>query len=393
MNNTSEKKCQLRILHFYRTYLPNSIGGVEQMIYQLCSSSPQYGIKPEVLSLIKSPEKAPSTINNHNVYWCRKDFEFASNSFSWGAFTKFRYLAAKADIVHYHFPWPFSDLVHFLSGIQKPTVLTYHSDIVRQKMLLHLYRPLMRQFLGHIDRIVATSPNYLTTSSILQEYNIKVAVIPIGLDRESYPVPTAELLDHWRRHLGPRFFLFIGVLRFYKGLHILLDALVNTKYPTVIIGAGPIEKALKKHANKLHLDNVHFLGYLPDVDKVALLTLAYSVVFPSHLRSEAFGITLLEGAMYGKPLISSEIGTGTSFVNIDGDTGLVILPGDPAALEKAMCWLWQNPKQAQLMGKRAQQRFYKHFTANQMASNYSELYYQLIEEKERVNFTTPLFHV
>jgi len=63
MNNTFDKKRQLRVLHFYRTYLPNSIGGVEQMIYQLCSSSPQYEIKSEVLSLIKSPEKAPSTIN------------------------------------------------------------------------------------------------------------------------------------------------------------------------------------------------------------------------------------------------------------------------------------------------------------------------------------------
>ena len=79
-----------------------------------------------------------------------------------------------------------------------------------------------------------------------------------------------------------------------------------------------------------------FLGAIPDEDKVALLTLCYGVVFPSHLRAEAFGVSLLEGAMFGKPMISSEIGTGTSHVNVGGVTGLVVPPGDSAALRAAL---------------------------------------------------------
>jgi len=102
------------------------------------------------------------------------------------------------------------------------------------------------------------------------------------------------------------------------------------------------------------LSNIHFLGFLPDEDKVALLTLCYAVLFPSHLRSEAFGISLLEGAMYGKPLISSEIGTGTSFINIANETGFVVPPSDPLALRQAMQTLWQNPEMASEMGRKAE---------------------------------------
>ncbi|PKD78411.1 glycosyltransferase, partial [Escherichia coli] len=106
----------------------------------------------------------------------------------------------------------------------------------------------------------------------------------------------------------------------------------GANYPIVIVGAGPIESELREQAQNLGLKNVHFLGALPDEDKSALLTLSYGIVFPSHLRSEAFGISLLEGAMYRKPMISSEIGTGTTFINVNDQTGLVIPPSDPSAL-------------------------------------------------------------
>jgi rhamnosyl/mannosyltransferase len=108
-----------------------------------------------------------------------------------------------------------------------------------------------------------------------------------------------------------------------------------------------------------------------------LLTLCYGIVFPSHLRSEAFGISLLEGAMFGKPMISSEIGTGTTFINIGGETGLVVPPSDPVALRQAMRYLWDHPEQAALMGQRAAVRYAQHFTAGQMVQSYVALYREL----------------
>ena len=369
-----------RVLHFYRTYYPDSFGGIEQVIFQMCAGSARYGYTSEVLTLSRNAHQAPVELFGHRVHQVSLDLQIASTGFSWSAFGKFAALARQADIIHLHYPWPFMDLVHFITGHRKPTVVTYHSDIIRQKTLLKLYRPLKHRFLASVDRIVATSPNYLATSPVLKRYRDKVVEIAYGLDKSTYPVPTAELLEYWRSKLAGRFFLFVGMLRYYKGLHILLEALQGTDYPVVIVGSGPVEAELKAHAIRLNLQNIYFLGVLPDEDKVALLMLCYAVVFPSHLRSEAFGISLLEGAMYGKPMISSEIGTGTTFVNIADETGLVIAPSDPAALRLAMRYLWEHPDQAAAMGRRAEERYWKHFTAEQMVKSYTELYADLLSK-------------
>ena len=233
--------------------------------------------------------------------------------------------------------------------------------------------------------MLIASPNYLETSPVLARYRDKTVVIPIGLDKATYPVVTPQLLAKWRERIGKRFFLFVGMLRYYKGLHILLDALKDTDYPVVIVGSGPIETELKAHAARMGLQNVCFTGMLPDEDKAALLELCYAVVFPSHLRSEAFGISLLEGAMYGKPMISSEIGTGTSFINIDQETGLVVKSSDPIALRDAMRFLWENPLVAEQMGLEAGKRYLELFTANQMAASYAELYKGLLNKSLPTN--------
>lgn len=357
------------------------MGGVEQVINQIARGANKLGVETDVLSL--TPDRMVRTIeiDGYTVHRAKLDFQVASTGFSLSAFWRFSQLAKKADVIHYHFPWPFMDVVHFATRVQKPTVITYHSDIIKQKHLLKLYRPLKHKFLASVDRIVATSPNYLATSDVLNKFSDKISVIPIGLDKASYPKPITERLLCWRERLGPKFFLFVGVLRYYKGLHILMEAAQGTDYPIVIVGAGPIEAELKAQAVQLGLSNIHFLGQLSDEDKVALLALCYAVLFPSHLRSEAFGISLLEGAMYGKPMISSEIGTGTTFINIADETGLVVPPSDHVALRIAMQYLWEHPEQAAEMGKRAEERYWKQFTAEQMVKSYVELYGELLNKR------------
>jgi rhamnosyl/mannosyltransferase len=367
----------MRVLHFYKTSFPDTMGGIEQVINQIARGACKLGVETDVLSL--TPDRVPRTIeiDGYLAHRARLDLQIASTGFSASAFLRFAQLARRADVIHYHFPWPFMDLVHFATRVNKPTVVTYHSDIIRQKFWLKLYRPLKQCFLDDVSRIVATSPNYLSTSDVLERYRHKVSVIPIGLDFATYPQPSADRLQHWRAQLGPKFFLFVGVLRYYKGLHILLEAAAGTDIPIVIVGAGPIEANLKAQAEKSGLRNIRFLGFQSEEDKVALLQLSYGVVFPSHLRSEAFGISLLEGAMYGKPMISSEIGTGTTYINIADETGLVVPPSDPVALRNAMRFLWDHPHQAAAMGQRAEQRYWQHFTAEQMVTQYVDLYREI----------------
>jgi rhamnosyl/mannosyltransferase len=368
----------LRVLHFYKTSFPDTRGGIEQVINQIARGCVKLGIRVDVLSLTANKDHRVIEVDGYLVHGARLDFQIASTSFSISAFWRFYQLAKQADIVHYHFPWPFMDIVHFATRICKPTIVTYHSDIIRQVHLNKLYRPLKRKFLGSMDRIVATSPNYLASSSVLASYKDSVKVIPIGLDKASYPEVQPDKLKFWNERIGPKFFLFVGLIRYYKGLHILLEAAQGIDYPIVILGAGPVESELKVQAAQLGLSNIYFLGFQSDEDKVALLTLSYAVVFPSHLRSEAFGVSLLEGAMYGKALISSEIGTGTTYINIADETGLVVPPSDPLALRQAMIYLWEHPKQASEMGERAEQRYWQLFTAEQMVRSYVDLYKEMV---------------
>ncbi|SIT50144.1 Glycosyltransferase WbpZ [Paraburkholderia piptadeniae] len=357
------------------------MGGVEELIGQICSGAAKRGVSSDVLTV--SDDTSTVDFGDHKHYRAKLDVMVASSAFSVAALRRFAQLARNADVIHYHFPWPFADVVHFATRVRKPTIVTYHSDIVRQKFLLQFYRPLRDRFLSSVDRIVATSPNYLATSDVLQRYKDKVEIIPIGLDERAYPAASTEKLKYWRERIGPKFFLFVGNLRYYKGLHILLDALRGTEFKTVIVGAGPAEGALRAQAASLKLKNVEFVGPVDDEDKIALLTLCHALTFPSHLRSEAFGISLLEGAMFGKALVSAEIGTGTSYVNIAGVTGLVIPPNDAQALREAMTQLWTDEARTANMGAAARQRFEHFFTADRMAESYVALYMQLAGKRAR----------
>jgi len=365
----------MKVLHFFKTYYPETYGGVEEVIYQLAENSPRYGVDAQVLALSRSGSARGERYHNHTVHRSRTDFYVASTSFSLSAFRDFAALARDVDVVHYHFPWPFMDLVHFATRIRKPSIVTYHSDIVRQQALLRLYGPLQNKFLTSVGRIVATSPNYVASSPVLSRFGNKVSVIPIGIeDTFLSMVPEREILEVWRARLPERFFLFIGALRYYKGLSYLLEAARSARYPIVIAGAGPDEAELKAQVRALGLDQVLFVGALSPQDKSALLRLCFAFVFPSHLRSEAFGIALLEAAMHGKPMISCEIGTGTSYVNLDGVTGLTVPGADPGSLALALRALWAEPEKAAFYGEQARQRYLNLFTADAMTESYARLY-------------------
>lgn len=370
----------MRILHFTKTYYPVAFGGIQQVIYQLSEGAHRNGAEVDVLSLTPNKNTDSGKIDNHNIHTSKQDLYIASTGFSISAFRDFSRLAEKADVIHYHFPWPYMDLVHFMVRPDKPTIVTYHSDIVKQKNLFRIYQPLMKRFLNHVDAVVASSPNYTKTSAVLSSLKRDIDVIPFGLDKTSYPKASAETIAKWQALLSGRFFLFVGFLRYYKGLSYLLDAIAGLDYPLVVIGEGPCEQELKAQSERLELKNIHFVGAVTDEDKCALLELCYSVAFPSHLRSEAFGITLLEAAMYGKPMISCEIGTGTTFINLHKQTGLVVKPADVTSLREALIYLWVNPSEAMHMGDNAKDRFDEMFSSEHMIEKYMELYRRVIAE-------------
>lgn len=367
----------MNVLHVYKRYLPDSVGGVEQTIFQLASATSRAGVHNTVLCLSQDPKPRVLERDEAVVVRCPIQFDKASTPFGLDYITEYRRRAAEADILHYHFPYPVQDALHVLCNAKKPALVTYHSDIVRQKLLSILYAPLMHLFLRRVQSIVATSDNYLRTSPTLQRHRDKTTVIPIGLSREFIPQVSEQRLSSWRKRLGDSFFFFVGVFRYYKGLHFLLEAARSKRQRIVLAGSGPLEAELKGLAQAQGLDNLIFLGAISDEDKAALLSLCRAVVFPSHLRSEAFGITLVEGAMFGKPLICAEIGTGATFINIHNETGIVVRPADSESLGQAMDTLQNDADLAAKYGANAARRYEKHFSAERMASAYLALYQRL----------------
>ena len=376
---THESNVMIRVLQIYKTYKTETVGGVEAVMHQLGSHAVRHGITPKVFTL--SAQSEPTVITDGDVEVSRYpiDLDVASTPFSRKALQAFRSAAAEVDILHYHFPWPFGDVMHLLRRPKKPVVVTYHSDIVKQKHLMKLYAPLMHWFLRRANVIVATSPNYIASSPVLQRYRAKTVAIPIGI-ADTRATPDPEVLEGLKTRIGHRkFFAFVGVLRYYKGLHFLLEANVGADFPIVIAGAGPKEAELKAQAAALGLKNVVFLGAVSDAEKNALLALCYAFVFPSHLRSEAFGISLLEAAMHGKPMLSMEIGSGMSYINQDSETGLTLPAENTVALRAAMQRLWDNPEVADRMGTAARKRYEMLFTVETMAKSYADIYHSLMQ--------------
>ncbi|MBK1692009.1 glycosyltransferase [Ectothiorhodospira mobilis] len=373
----------MRVLHVFKTYFPETQGGLEEVIRQICRHTRPLGVESRVLTLARRPDPACIPLPEATVYRHRRWAGIASCGLSPVFIAGLRRHAAWADVIHYHFPWPLADLAHLINAPAAPALITYHADILRQSPLMVPYRPVMHRFLSRLDAIVATSGAYARSSPVLRRHAGRVHIIPIGLDDGPAPVPDPHRLQAMRERVGEGFFLFVGVLRYYKGLHILLEALRQmARTPgggprVVIAGSGPMAPVLHRQARDLGLDRVEFLGQVSDADKTALLQLSRGIIFPSHLRAEAFGVTLLEGARQGRPLISTELGTGTSFVNAHGESGLVVPPEDPAALAAAMQRLQDDPRLAQRLGLGARARYERLFTGPRMARGYAHLYRRL----------------
>jgi len=368
----------MRILHFYSTYYPDTYGGVEKFISQMIDGGKYYKIEITLLVLSNNVKGISHDLVN-NIYYVESDLNIQGAKFSFKCIKLFKELVTKNDIIHYHFPWPFMDLVHLYLGIKKPSVVTYHSDIIRQKYLYIIYKFIMDKFLNDVSKIVVSSSNYFQSSKVLLKHYHKVEVIPFGLSQNKFKNHQKIISNDSIKYCHTnKFFLFLGVHRHYKGLFYLIEALKFKEYNIIIAGEGPVSQDIKNLVLSYNLKQIVFVGNVNEYEKEVLYKYCYAFVFPSHLRSESFGFSLLEAAMHGKSMISCEIGTGTSFININKETGLVVPPKNPKAISDALHYLWNNPEENKWMGENAKKRYTKFFTIDKMISSYYQIYNKLI---------------
>ncbi len=366
----------MRILHVYKDYYPPICGGIEIAINRIIE-----GIRDEcedvsVLICSRKRKSEIAEVEGTTVYKAGEWGRFLSAPMS--PYFPYWLKKLKADILHYHLPNPTAVLSHLLVRPRGKIVVHYHSDIIRQKRWLAFYDPFRKAFLNQADRIIVTSPNYLQTSDVLRPYQNKCDVVPLGipLNRYTFNPEIGEQAQVIRRRYGDRLVLFVGILRYYKGLHVLIEAMKQVEGKLLIVGDGPLLANLMEFANRLRLtDRVIFLGQVESVRPYYFASDVFCL--PSIYRSEAFGLVLAEAASCGRPLVSTELGTGTSYVNLHKETGLVVPPNNQKQLADALNQLLADKTLRIQYGNAARTRAAQLFCQETMARDVLKIYKKL----------------
>jgi glycosyltransferase involved in cell wall biosynthesis len=397
----------VKILHLYKDY-PPILGGIENHVQLLAQGQAARG--HGVTVLVTNPAGARTTLAEEDgvrVIRASRLATIASTPLSLAL--PWHLLRQRPDVVHLHYPYPVGEVSQWLLRRGDATVLSYHADVVRQAGILRFYKPLLRQVLRWVDAIVIGSPP-MRRSALLADHGARLHLIPYGIPLARFQVePPESDLDRLRQQVEARFaaafenrvgfhetpppapplprslapgaplLLFVGRLRYYKGLDTLIRALPQIPGRLAVVGIGPMEAEWKVLASEAGVaDRIAWLGEAPDADLPALYHLADLFVLPASHPSEAFGLVQVEAMAAGLAVVCTELGTGTSYVNQDGVTGRVVPPRDPAALAAAINDLLADPDRRAAMGAAARARVASEFDLDVMVERVLELYGQML---------------
>ena len=365
----SEPNRKPRVLITGKAYDPH-IGGIETVMQQTAEYMRRYA-KTKVLCCRDTRGfTKKDKIRNVPVTYAGSFGTVASCPISFSYFGEFRRKVMLSDAVELHLPFPLADLALLLSGYKGRVIVAWHSDVVRQKLILKFYKPLMKWLLKRADTIIVATENHIESSPYLLPYREKCVVIPYGIrpaDYENRPhlTPlTAQLSDPAAKKI-----LFTGRLVYYKGADVLLDAFAKTQANAELFlaGAGVLEAELKQKAAALGIaERVHFLGRRMTPELRDMFADCDLFVLPSVANSEAFGIVQLEAMINGKPVINTALPTGVPLVSLHEKTGLTVPPSDAAALAAAMDKLLCSDALRAQYGKAARERVLTEFTLDKV---------------------------
>lgn len=283
---------------------------------------------------------------------------------------------ARADVVHFHHPNPTGVLSYLASGHRGPLVVTYHSDIVRQKVLGALFNPLLHHFLRRAGAIIATSPQYAATSPVLRRHAGRVRVVPFGIDTAALERVDEDAVRAIRERYGPRIILTAGRLVYYKGIDVLIRAMRGVDAHLVIVGDGPLRGELQADADAAGVaDRVSFAGAVPELAPYYHAADVFALA--SVARSEAYGLVQVEAMAAGVPVVNTALDSGVPFVSPDGVTGLTVPPGDADALRAALQRLLGDAELRKRLGDAGRVRAHGELSPDAMVSATLAIYRDL----------------
>jgi glycosyltransferase involved in cell wall biosynthesis len=350
-------------------------GGIEKVVQQLAE-----GLKDkldmEVLACRECGFTQKEILNGVSVIRAGSLGVMFSLPISIPFLWKFRKMCKDKDVIQFHMPFPLGDVGYLLSDYKGKVVVWWHSDVVRQKLLMKLYQPIMEKFLSRADVIIVATQGHIDGSDYLNKYRNKCVVIPYGIEK-SIELRADKYIQNRPAYIKEKVnILFVGRLVYYKGCEVLLKAFCSVHGAELtMIGTGKLDQKLKEMAVEYGLtDKVHFLGSVSDEILCKAFEECDVFVLPSIYKSEAFGIVQIEAMAYGKPVINTRLPGGVPYVSLNGITGLTVEPSDIEALTNAMQWMVDHPKERESMGMRARERVKEHFTEEDMLDKVLEIY-------------------
>ena len=369
---------RLKVLHVGKFYPPHH-GGMESHVELLCRLT-RAEVDVEMIVSNDGPETVRETVDGIPVTRIGTQLKLASASFGPGMAKAIR--AADADVVHFHHPNPPAVLSFMGARPRGRLVVTYHSDIVRQRVLGPLFSPLLHRFLARADAIVASSPDYAASSPVLRRHAARVRVIPFGTHVQALETVDAAEVAAVRARYGPRIVFAAGRLVYYKGFEYLVRAMRRVDAHLLIAGDGPLLGELRRVAAEAGVEaKVTLLGRVPDLRP--LYHAADVFALPSVARSEAFGIVQLEAMACGVPVVNTALDTGVPFVSPHGVTGLTVPPADVDALADALGRLLGDAALRERMGRAGRQRVAGELSADHMARRTLALYREVAARTSR----------
>lgn len=365
---------KLKILQINKLYYPHT-GGIEKVAQQLAE-----GLNDKTdMKVLVCKERGLTKSEIINGVRVRRAGSLGvlfslpiSISFLW----QLRKMSKDRDVLQFHMPFPLGDLGCMLSGYKGKVVVWWHSDVVRQKTLMKLYRPLMEKFLQRADVIIVATKGHIDGSDYLMKFRDKCVIIPFGVDKDIERKADEYIKRRIPVKNNPVHILFVGRLVYYKGCDVLIRAFRKVHGADLtIIGSGELEEQLKNQVISDGIsERVHFLG---NVDEEALgkaFEACDFFVLPSVLKSEAFGLVQIEAMAYGKPVINTNLPSGVPYVSLDKVTGLTVPPQDADALADAIQWMVDHEEERTEMGIKARERVKEYYQTEKMLDSVLKVY-------------------
>ncbi len=366
---------KLKVLQVNKMYYPE-IGGVEKVVQQI-SEGLNDELDLQVLACQTKGKARNEKINNVKVTRTSSLGVYFSMPVSFSFPFVFRKKVKDADIVHIHLPNPLADLSLLLSGYKGKVVVSWHSDIIKQKKIMFFLKPLILKTLKRADKIIVATEGHIKGSDYLKEFEEKCVVVPFGIEQRK--IPKLESLD-FEASNQEKTILFIGRLVYYKGVKYLIEAMKDVENAKLrIVGDGSDRTELEMLTKDLGItQKVEFLGSLSDEDLIVEYKNCDFFVLPSVAKSEAFGLVQIEAMSYGKPVINTRLDSGVPYVSIDGETGLTVEAKNSKELANAIKKLVEDDNLRLTYGRNAYERVLNNYILEENNQEIMNLYQNIL---------------